>query len=340
VILSPLAPRYYLSVVSSLGLEPVYADVWDDCPVIKPDAAREAAKSAAAGGITIKAILADWNLGYAPDIGALETLGIPVIEDMSRRGLLVTSVPKPVKSDADAGEGADQSAKAAAEDAARIANLQALPAGTFTILGLEQDDMLTAGGGALLYAKLRRNASVLRALTVDPESVLPDMNAAMALVQLREVPKNAEKQDKIAENYLRSSLRGRHKRLAQEPFEAGTSAAVTSAEQSETGSGEAPFTPEYNNAAFALVLETGMKDVAAYAHKKEIATAQAFARSVAATWDAAESDSPEDAAKKEALRKAAPAAWPLYLRTMLFPLYPRLSGSEVERVSKLVLTLP
>ena len=83
---------------------------------------------------------------------------------------------------------------------------------------------------------------------------------------------------------------------------------------------------EYNNYAFPLVLETGMKDVAAYARKKEIIVENAFEQSLAGLGI---SDS-----------ILCPVSYSLSLRTVLFPLYPRLRSQDVQRVSRLIMTLP
>jgi dTDP-4-amino-4,6-dideoxygalactose transaminase len=128
------------------------------------------------------------------------------------------------------------------------------------------------------------------------------MNAAMAVVQFRQASRNLEKRKEIAKVYAQASIRTRHKRFVQND------------------------TYEYNNYAFSLVLETGMKDVMAYAKKKDIAVLSAL----------------EDTLMGAGLVPAelCPEAYSLSLRTALFPLYPRLSGPEIEKVSKLILTLP
>jgi dTDP-4-amino-4,6-dideoxygalactose transaminase len=128
------------------------------------------------------------------------------------------------------------------------------------------------------------------------------MNAAMAVVQFREAARNLEKRKEIAGAYARASVRTRHKRFVQNDLY------------------------EYNNYAFSLILETGMKDVKAYAKKKDIAVESAL----------------EDTLMGAGLvpQGLCPEAYSLSLRTALFPLYPRLSGPEIERVSKLILTLP
>jgi hypothetical protein len=83
---------------------------------------------------------------------------------------------------------------------------------------------------------------------------------------------------------------------------------------------------EYNYYAFPLILETGMKDVKAYAKKKDIIVESAFDETIVGSGGI----SPELCAE----------AYSLSLRTALFPLYPRLTGAETEKVAKLILTLP
>jgi dTDP-4-amino-4,6-dideoxygalactose transaminase len=125
---------------------------------------------------------------------------------------------------------------------------------------------------------------------------MPDMNAAMALVQFREAAKSREKRSEIARLYTDAAMRGRHKLFSH----------------SEK--------LEYNNYAFPLVLETGMKDVEAYAKRKEIVVESAFAGSL--------------------VDSACPNAYSLSLRTALFPIYPRLGAENASKVAKLIQTLP
>jgi dTDP-4-amino-4,6-dideoxygalactose transaminase len=155
----------------------------------------------------------------------------------------------------------------------------------------------------MLYAMTRRDAGALRGYGDLPrEYGLPDMNAAMAAVQFREAPRNLEKRAEIAALYARASLRTRHKRFAQNDAW------------------------EYNNYAFPLILETGMKDVMAYAKKKDIAVESALEHTLIGAGLVPPGLCPE--------------AYSLSLRTALFPLYPRLSKPEIEKVSKLIMTLP
>jgi dTDP-4-amino-4,6-dideoxygalactose transaminase len=223
-------------------------------------------------------------------------LGLPVIEDVSQSYGFFSGAAGPEKQDAagEPGMAANATAGAAAKERVH---------GVFTILGLEERDMLTSGGGALLFAMGRRDGSVLRNYANIPgEYCLPDINAALATVQFKETARNMERRREIAQVYTQSSLRTKHKRFI--PLEEG----------------------EYNNYAFPLVLETGLKDVVTYARKKEIIVESAFEQTLAGTG------------VSDSLR--CPAGYSLSLRTVLFPLYPRLRSQEVERVSKLIMTLP
>ncbi|MDR2738887.1 MAG: DegT/DnrJ/EryC1/StrS family aminotransferase [Treponema sp.] len=285
VIISALSPQYYKQVIEDLFLVPIYADVMPSSAFIGPETI-EAARSRPALAAA-RCVVLHHTLGYVPDMAAILGLGLPVIED---RSCSYGALPAEQPLDSAAAEG-------------KTPPGAPCQSGALTILGLEEKDMLTAGGGALLYAMNRRDAAVLRNYADLPrEYGLPDMNAAMAVVQFREVSRNLEKRREIANSYAQASLRTRHKRFVQnDAF-------------------------EYNNYAFSLILETGMKDVKAYAKRKDIAVESAL----------------EDTLMGAGLvpPELCPESYSLSLRTAAFPLYPRLSGPEIEKVSKLILTLP
>ncbi|MDR1955560.1 MAG: DegT/DnrJ/EryC1/StrS family aminotransferase [Treponema sp.] len=270
VVLSALSPRYYLRVLEDLQLRPVYCDVGSSIPCMDRETVEAACKD---GDPLPKCILAHHTLGFVPDMAALVQVGPPVIEDCSPSYGTVQA------------EGKSPSA------------------GVFTLLGLEERDMLTSGGGALLYAVNRRDAGVLRnGGELPPEYGIPDMNAAMAVVQFREGAKNLEKRKAIAQVYTEAALRTRHKRFIP---------------REET---------EYNNYAFPLILETGMKEVKAYAKRKAIAVESAFEGTLMGSG--------------MVVPARCPQSYSLSLRTVLFPLYPRLGAADVEKVAKLMGSLP
>jgi dTDP-4-amino-4,6-dideoxygalactose transaminase len=136
------------------------------------------------------------------------------------------------------------------------------------------------------------------------EYCLPDINAALAVVQFKEVQRNIEKRRDIAEFFIHASLplaaRTKHKRF------------ISLNEN------------EYCNYSFSLILETGLKDVVLYAKKKEIEIGNAFENTIAGAG----------------LCEGCPVSNSLVLRTVLFPLYPRLRSQDVARISRLIMTLP
>jgi len=267
VIISALSPLYYERVIRSLGLVPLYCDTAVDSPLMAEE------KISSLMAALPLCIVYHHTLGYLPDADTLSDLGIPVIEDCSRSVGTVMGEKK------------------------------AGSFGTLGILGLEERDMITAGGGALLFAINRRDASLLRSLgELPPEYLLPDLNAAMAAVQFREEAKNLARRGELAQAYIQASLRTRHRRFREAEG------------------------LEYNNYAFSLVLESGVKDVKAYAKRKDIEVEEAFDTTLAGSG---------------AIPSAqCPCAYSLSLRTVLFPLYPRLGSQGAERVAKLIMTLP
>jgi dTDP-4-amino-4,6-dideoxygalactose transaminase len=282
VIISPLSPRYYERVIGDLGLKPLYCDVAPSRAVPSRETIEPLLKAEKEAGC----IVLHHTLGFVPDSAAIAELGLPLIEDCSES---FGSSPAD-----NAGESGESPAPGTYVSGG---------AGVFTILGLEERDMLTSGGGALLYGLNRRDASVLRGYGELPEEYgLPDMNAAMAVVQFREAAKNLQKRKLIAAQYLQASLRTRHKRFL--------------------GRDEV----EYNNYAFPLILESGMKEVKAYGRKKDIAVESAFEHTLVGGGKVPE--------------ECCPEAHSLFLRTVLFPLYPRLGTRETEGIAKLILTLP
>jgi dTDP-4-amino-4,6-dideoxygalactose transaminase len=298
VFLSALSPRYYREVLRELRLIPLYCDVEGGIPLTG-----RAAIEAVMGrrkDVEARCILLNHSLGFLPAFQEIAELGLPVIEDRSHS----------FGSGRPPGEEAGTENSAVPSRKPEAGEKYGFP--LYSILGLEERDMLTGGGGALLYAANRRDGSALRGFAgLPPEYGLPDMNAAMAVIQLRESGRNLEKRREIAGLYNHAAQRTRHRRFAADEA--------------------------YNNYGFSLILETGLKDVKAYARKKDVLLEGAFARTL---MGAVTENGPGDPAEEGLDRESCPEAYSLTLRTVLFPLYPRLSSAEVERISKLIITLP
>jgi dTDP-4-amino-4,6-dideoxygalactose transaminase len=285
VIISALSPVYYIHVIKDLQLIPLFCDVSFDIPCMNINTIE---KTIAATSLNICAVVMHHTQGFVPDTEGLERFGIPVIEDISQ------SYGSWYKT----GETSDSRQPDKEELVVKFY-------GKFCILGLEERDMLTSGGGALLFAMNRRDGVLLRNFSGIPDEYnLPDINASLAIAQFKDVRKNIEKRRGITRIYTQSSLslatRTKHKSFIF------------------------PDEDEYNGFSFSLILDTGLKDVISYARKKDIIVESAFDKTLAGAG----------------LCEQCTVSNSLALRTVLFPIYPRLQPEQVERVSRLIMTLP
>ncbi|MCL2410869.1 MAG: DegT/DnrJ/EryC1/StrS family aminotransferase [Treponema sp.] len=295
-VISALSPRYYLQVLQDLNITPLYCDVTYDFPCITSELIENtiAKKSP---DLDVTAIILHHTLGYVPDIASIAELGIPIIEDISQS---FGSRQKSAKQDGQV-ETKEKNKKEAVLGEAGLRT----PHSQFYILGLEERDMLTSGGGAMLFAMNKKDASILRNLAgIADEYCLTDINSALAVVQFKEIQNNIQRRRDIAEVFTQASLRTRHKRFFPKSDD------------------------DYCNYSFSLVLETGLKDVIAYAKKKDIILENAFANTIAGASSGA------------GFLENCPVSSSLVLRTVLFPLYPRLRSKDIERISRLIMTLP
>jgi perosamine synthetase len=176
--------------------------------------------------------------------------------------------------------------------------------GKIAILGLEHDSIVTAGGGAMLLAFGRREGTVLRNLAdgLAPEVRMTDYNAALGLAQLRDMEAAIAKRRELAASFAQSLARTRHKLLSQ------------------GGEGE----PGYW--ALPVSIASSVKDVEAYAKKKEVETALAFEGSLVA--------------KGFVPPSSCPNARALALRCLLFPLHQRIGAQSAQKIVKVLATLP
>lgn len=292
VMISALAPAWHLLALEEAGCKALVLDVDETTGLVSAEAVAEGLKN---GG---RALLLHESMGIMPGMGALLELGIPIIEDISKSA--GSLVPSSIE-----GEGETQSK-------ARKAG----SFGTYSILALEENDVLTAGGGAVLIAPNRREWIVLKKIadSLSSTELLPDINAALAWIQIKEFNRNEMRRKELFALFQRAVMSGRHKTFIRP---------VYNVEVSEEK------TLDYGSTmcCFPLVLNSSFKDVKAYAAKKDIEIRPAYEDSVIAV-------------REEELSASCIKAKSLYLRTALFPLYPRLSNAQAAKIVKVLGTLP
>ena len=228
IMISALAPSWQYQELINLGFEPVVLDVEETTGLVSAEIVQEATKE---GG---KVLILHETAGILPDIEAILELGIPVIEDISQS--FGSSIPQKD------------------ENGIEVGRTKAGLMGIYTIMGLEERDVVTAGGGAILMAPGRREWIVLKKFTDEaPETdLLPDINAALAWVQLKEFNKNEKSRKEIFGLYQHACMMGRHKMLVRDMEEGSTMS------------------------CFPLVLTSSVK----YTAKKDIEIQLAYSKSV------------------------------------------------------------
>lgn len=296
VMISALAPSWQIFAIEEAEFKPLVLDVENESAQVSAEIVSEGMKE---GG---RVLVLTESLGILPDFESILALGIPIIEDVSQSAGGI--IPEPSAE----GEGAKNSSSEENSAQVKLGEIKGKRAGSFgiySICALEEHDVITAGGGALLFAHGRRDWPVLKSVVENilPVEMLPDINAALALIQIKEFYRNEQKRKEIHALFSRSVMSGKNRTFARDIENLST---VWS---------------------FPLVLNSGFKDVKQYAQKKEIEIRSAFE-------DCVFSRRPDE------FDKACKNAKTLFLRTAVFPLYPRLSRTQVEKISKVLLTLP
>jgi dTDP-4-amino-4,6-dideoxygalactose transaminase len=282
IILSPLAPMWQMLTVEECGYVPVFPDVDGQTGVVTIEAVRDAVQDGARG------IVLYAPFGRLADAFSMMELGLAVIEDLSEStgGFFY---------------------KGRSEEGGFEEKVLAGAVSPYTIVGLDENDIITAGGGALLLARNRREYAPLKSQIeqADFTDILPDINCALGFVQIREFQKNQEICKKMEKVFSESLLRTSHSRLQQMPI------------------GDSRYV-ENSVYSFPIVIESSLQTVKDFAKKKDVQIAMAFENRIIE-------------------RKSLPDcknAKSLYLRTILFPLYSRLSEKNIEKISKVLQYLP
>ncbi len=128
------------------------------------------------------------------------------------------------------------------------------------------------------------------------------MNAALALSQIRDLDKFLEKRRELSDLFAQSLARAHRRPLA------------------------AACDCEPSNFGCVVVLDSGVKDVRAYAKKKDVDTVMAFDDTCAAKGFIEDS--------------SCPVALSLVNRSVAFPLNQRIGKMAAQKIAKVLATLP
>lgn len=305
IMISALAPAWHYQAAADLGYKPLVLDVDENSGLVNAEIVKKGIES---GG---RLLLLHESMGILPEIDEINALGIPVIEDVSKSaGAYFPTYD---------------------ENNNPIEGRKAGSMGVFSILGLEEHDVVTAGGGAVLMAPNRREWIVLKKFvdSMPGTELLPDLNCALGWVQLKEFKHNELLRKKIFGLFQRACMSGRHRMFIRGSGAVVPAAKGVAAVPKNDGENSEGETYDYTSTmcCFPLILTTSFKDIKQYAAKKDIEISQAYEDSVMAL-------------KQDEISSECIKAKSLYLRCVLFPLYPRLTHSQVAKIVKVLGTLP
>ncbi len=267
IIISALSPFWIYTELKRDGFNPIIIDVAPESFFMDIEKIKEK-------GMDAKAIIINEPLGLVPNIDELIELELPIIEDISQ------------------------------SIGATYAGIKAGVKGSFALLGLEEHDILTAGGGATLVANKKEEANLLKKLysNIPSTDLLPDINASLALVQLKQNLKNTDTKREILEVYKKALLQTSHKTVAVSPDD---------------------INPVYS---FPVIFSSNVAEIEKFALKKDIEIEAAFKNSCIAFL-------------RELQEEYINAASMLF-RCFLFPLYPRLGKKKIVEIAKILSSLP
>jgi len=175
--------------------------------------------------------------------------------------------------------------------------------GQYVVCAFEDDSVVSAGGGAAVGAK-NETISNLRAHRPSKYVKMPDLNAALGMVQLGNLESNSLKRREIVKVYQQALAKTNHKQF---------------------GLNFLGF--ESNCSGFAVLLDSKPDEAIKFGAKYDVPIKMAFEDCLIKGY---EGEPFED----------FPVAASFYYRTVAFPVYPFLKGSEMDMVAKVISHLP
>lgn len=269
VFLSALTPLVYYQFFKTYGINPVVIDVEADRAVIDLQSLEEAAPTAD------DILILHHPLALIPDMERLKKLKLAIIEDISQ-------------------------SFASKKESTLLGQY-----GDFTLFSLEEDGIITTGGGVAFLSGNRKNSSLMKKKFqfFGYDNLLSDMNASLGLIQMKNLDDFIVKRQEIYKLYLQALFKSQHKTFVYNE--------------------EDNIVPY----SFPVIVDLGLKEVKAYAERKGIAVKFAFSDTIIA-------DEEFDAVA------SCPNARSLALRTLLFPLYPFITKENINKITRVLGTLP
>ena len=173
------------------------------------------------------------------------------------------------------------------------------------IMSFEMNDIMSTGGGAAIII---HNEEYVDTIKDEITSLyryigLSDLNSALGIIQIANLPINLSRRRDIYSIYLNASGRNRHENFAKTDIDY-----------------------QINAYSFLMVIDGKVEEAINFAKKYEVSTSLAF----------------EEPIIKDQLERydVFPYSIPIINRTIRFPLYPFLSATDVKKIERVISQLP
>ncbi len=264
VALSVFTPLVYLEAMKRLSLNPYIVDV-DDEMMPSFISIRDNLESE-----KIKAMVLFLPMGNIPSDGNKYTeLGIPVIEDITQSVGSTLGDIKPGRT------------------------------GNIVIASTEEDSLVSTAGGAILLCD---NEEMIESMKkeVNPYIELPDMNAALGIVQLGKLQSVVDRRNSIYRIYSDEARRkNRVKVFGMPNIEFRT-----------------------NGYGFSCISQDRPDEVVELCKKYQVTVRKTFSKAIGSRY--------------QERYDRFPVAFPYLSRAVSFPLYPFLSNAEIQTIQKVI----
>lgn len=279
IIVSVLSPEIYRTVIESLGAEMILCDISPECGCLSEESI---ARGFEKGGSVI--LLHEPVCQLPTGLENIRDLGLPIVEDITQS----------FGSRIQEGSG---------EDATVI--LQPGKTGDVVVCAFEEDSIVSTAGGAAVLAKKEELVQEIKRLasSLAPYNELPDMNAALGIIQLQGLEMNLARRNELYKMFMQ---------------------AVMKTENRIFGLRSVDFLS--NGYVFPVVVNSRPDDCIAFAKKYGVTCRRSFTKTVGIHY-------------QERFDLFPNAVAPL-VRGLSFPLYPFLQQKDTEALNKVLSHLP
>ena len=265
VFISVLSPRIYLEAFKELDLTAVLCDV-DDSMMIDSTFVKDHIDP------DTKAIIYYEPICQMPkSFDSIVDIGLPIIEDISQ------------------------------SIGSSFGDLKPGMAGSIVIASTEEDSVISTGGGAIVLSSSEEisNALSKEVSRLSPYIELPDMNAALGIVQITKLDNVLGRRNNIYKIYSQAVMKTNCKVF---------------------GTGAMDFFS--NGYGFSVIVNTKPDEAISFAQKYQVSARKTFSGAIGARY--------QDRFDR------FPKAIPALTRAVSFPIYPFLSVVEIESVQKVL----